>query len=107
MCADGGVGKDRDHLGLHFEHASRDVEVLHLTVFLLHPDLARLQAGDEGGVTGSEVEDYHDWEVMLGKLGMLSWDHAVGRFFFVVGGITMAAAVLFGAVSTWREARRG
>ena len=59
-----------------------------------------------GGVTGSEVEDYHDWEVMLGKLGMLSWDHAVGRFFFVVGGVTMAAALVFGAVSTWREARR-
>jgi len=58
-----------------------------------------------GGVTGSEVEDYHDWEVMLGKLGMLSWDHAIGRFFFLAGGITMIAALVFGAVSTFRAAK--
>jgi len=52
-----------------------------------------------GGVTGSEVEGYHDWEVMLGKLGLLAWDHAVGRSFFVVGGIVMAAAILWGAAT--------
>lgn len=58
-----------------------------------------------GGVTGSEVEDYHDWEVMLGKLELLSWDHAIGRFFFVAGGIIMIAALVFGAVSTFRSNR--
>lgn len=58
-----------------------------------------------GGVTGSEVEDYHDWEVMLGRLNMLSWDHALARVFFVTGGIVMIAALLFGATTTWR--RRG
>ncbi len=56
-----------------------------------------------GGVTGSEVEDYHDWEVMLTKLGLLSWDHAIGRFFFVAGGIVMAAALAWGLVSTFRR----
>ncbi|WP_243373206.1 zinc ribbon domain-containing protein [Geotalea sp. SG265] len=49
-----------------------------------------------GGVTGSEVEDYHDWEIMLGKLGLLPWDHAIGRFFFVAGGIAMTAALIWG-----------
>jgi hypothetical protein len=49
-----------------------------------------------GGVTGSEVEDYHDWEIMLGKLGVLSWDHAIGRFFFVAGGLAMTAALIWG-----------
>lgn len=58
-----------------------------------------------GGVTGSEVEDYHDWEVMLGKLGMLTWDHAIGRFFFVAGGITMMAALGYGAICTYRAAK--
>jgi hypothetical protein len=58
-----------------------------------------------GGVTGSEVADYHDWEVMLSKLGVLTWDHAIGRFFFVVGGITMTAALIFGAASTFKTAK--
>lgn len=56
-----------------------------------------------GGVTGSEVEDYHDWEIMLGKLGLLSWDHAIGRFFFVVGGIVMTAAVVWGLIVTFSK----
>ncbi|WP_224982243.1 hypothetical protein [Geomonas agri] len=56
-----------------------------------------------GGVTGSEVEDYHDWEVMLGKLGMLPWDHAIGTFFFVAGGAVMAAAIIWGLVVSFRH----
>lgn len=60
-----------------------------------------------GGVTGSEVEDYHDWEVMLGRLNMLSWDHALARCFFVAGGAVMIAALLFAALATWRLTRTG
>ncbi|MBU5613922.1 hypothetical protein [Geomonas azotofigens] len=56
-----------------------------------------------GGVTGSEVEDYHDWEVMLGKLGMLTWDHSIGRFFFVAGGAVMAAAIIWGVIVSSRH----
>ncbi|GFO61031.1 hypothetical protein GMST_33560 [Geomonas silvestris] len=56
-----------------------------------------------GGVTGSEVEDYHDWEVMLGRLNMLSWDHALARCFFVAGALVMVAALLFGVLATWRR----
>jgi ribosomal protein L40E len=58
-----------------------------------------------GGVTGSEVKDYHDWEVMLSRLGLLSWDHAIGRFFFVTGGLVMAAALAWGLAAAFR--RRG
>ena len=58
-----------------------------------------------GGVTGSEVEDYHDWEVMLGKLGLLFWDHAIGRFFFVAGIAVMIAALAWGAVLSYRTTR--
>ncbi|MBU5637111.1 hypothetical protein KOM00_10230 [Geomonas sp. Red69] len=56
-----------------------------------------------GGVTGSEVEDYHDWEVMLGKLGLLTWDHSIGSFFFVTGGVVMAAAIIWGIMVSFRQ----
>ncbi|WP_224956404.1 hypothetical protein [Geomonas subterranea] len=56
-----------------------------------------------GGVTGSEVEDYHDWEVMLGKLGLLTWDHSIGSFFFVTGGVVMAAAIIWGVMVSFRQ----
>ncbi len=55
-----------------------------------------------GGVTGSEVEDYHDWEVILGKLGILSWDHTVARIFFIGGGLVMAAAIVLGLITIYR-----
>ena len=60
-----------------------------------------------GGVTGSEVEDYHDWEVMLGRLGLLTWDHAIGRLFFVAGGIVMIAALAFGATARRKAIAKG
>jgi hypothetical protein len=60
-----------------------------------------------GGVTGSEVEDYHDWEVMLTKLNLLSWDHAIGRVFFVMGGALMITGIVFGVVATLRQGRGG
>ncbi|GFO63323.1 hypothetical protein GMPD_12420 [Geomonas paludis] len=62
-----------------------------------------------GGVTGSEVEDYHDWEVMLGKLGLLTWDHGIGTFFFAAGGVVMAAAIIWGTMVSLRQhsAERG
>ncbi len=55
-----------------------------------------------GGVTGSEVEDYHDWEVILGRLGILSWDHTVAKFFFIGGGLVMAAAIVLGLITICR-----
>ena len=55
-----------------------------------------------GGVTGSEVEDYHDWEVMLTKLGMMRYDHAIARTFFTIGSLIMIAAMLWGACILWK-----
>ena len=56
-----------------------------------------------GGVTGSEVEDYHDWEVMLTKLGMMQYDHAIAKTFFTIGSLIMIAAMLWGAWILWQE----
>ncbi len=30
-----------------------------------------------GGVTGQEAPEFHDWHNILGRLGLLSWDHSI------------------------------
>lgn len=55
-----------------------------------------------GGVTGSEVAGYHDWEVLLGKLGMLAYDHALAKAAFVIGSALILLAVLWGAWLLWQ-----
>lgn len=56
-----------------------------------------------GGVTGSEVEDYHDWEGLLSRLGMMQYDHAMARLALGVGITIMLGAVGWGLWLTWRE----
>lgn len=56
-----------------------------------------------GGVTGSEVEDYHDWEVMLGKLGWLQYDHAIARFLYGFGTALMVLSLAWGGYILWRQ----
>ncbi len=55
-----------------------------------------------GGVTGSEVEDYHDWEVLLTKLGMLQYDHALAKLSFSIGSLLMLAAMVWGSYLLWK-----
>lgn len=50
-----------------------------------------------GGVTGSEVEDYHDWEILLTKLGMMPYDHALAGIAFTIGALVMTLAMLWGS----------
>ena len=56
-----------------------------------------------GGVTGSEVEDYHDWEGILSRLGMMPYDHALARFAFALGVVIMLSAFCWGGYILWRE----
>jgi hypothetical protein len=49
-----------------------------------------------GGVTGSEVEDYHDWEVLLTKLGWMQHDHLIARLTFTIGVVFMLLALAWG-----------
>jgi hypothetical protein len=56
-----------------------------------------------GGVTGSEVEDYHDWEGILSRLGMMQYDHALARVAFTLGFLIMVTAVCWGGYILWRE----
>lgn len=38
-----------------------------------------------GGVTGKEVEDYHDWEYILRSLGWLPYDHILAHVAYGIG----------------------
>ena len=58
-----------------------------------------------GGVTGSEVEDYHDWEVLLGKLGWLQYDHSIAKLFYGCGTVLMLLALAWGGYLLWRQSR--
>jgi hypothetical protein len=56
-----------------------------------------------GGVTGSEVEDYHDWEIILTRLGLMSYDHVFARISFGTGVIIMLAALALGGYVLYRQ----
>lgn len=49
-----------------------------------------------GGVTGSEVEDYHDWEIILSRLGLMQYDHVIARISFGCGVMLMLTALVWG-----------
>lgn len=58
-----------------------------------------------GGVTGSEVEDYHDWEVMLGTLGWLRHDHLIAGLLYACGALLMLLVLAWGGLLVWQQSR--
>jgi hypothetical protein len=58
-----------------------------------------------GGVTGSEMPDYHDWEVLLGKLGWLQHDHLIAKVFWGMGALVMVAALAWGGYVLYQQWR--
>jgi hypothetical protein len=58
-----------------------------------------------GGRTGAEVEG-HDWEYLLGALGLMSRDVTLGRLSFALGALTMLAALGWGGALLWRQRGR-
>jgi hypothetical protein len=49
-----------------------------------------------GGVTGKDVVDYHDWEYILGKLGMLQMDHTLASLSYAFGILLMLLTFVWG-----------
>ena len=49
-----------------------------------------------GGVTGKDVEDYHDWEYILRTLDWLQYDHALAHAAYVLGSLLMILAFIWG-----------
>lgn len=74
----------------------------------LAPYIGDARAGELpllGGVTGSEVEDFHDWEVLLKMLGWLLYDHKIATAAYTAGRWLMVLAFLWGAVLLYRQYR--
>jgi len=59
-----------------------------------------------GGVTGKDVEDYHDWENILRTLGWLEYDHALARASFNLGILLMLLALYWGGSQLYRQWQR-
>jgi hypothetical protein len=59
-----------------------------------------------GGVTGSVVEDYHDWEIILTRLGLMSYDHIFARISFGFGVIIMLMALVLGGYVLYCQKRK-
>jgi hypothetical protein len=49
-----------------------------------------------GGVTGQDVEDYHDWEYILRNLGWLQYDHLLATMAHIMGSLLMISACIWG-----------
>lgn len=58
-----------------------------------------------GGVTGNDVVDYHDWEYILRKLGLLEMDHALAWAAQITGIVLMLSALCWAAANLWAQWR--
>lgn len=54
---------------------------------------------------GGEI--VHDWNYLLGRLGLLEWDRTIGVLFRLAGSLAMLAALAGGAWLLWRMSRGG
>lgn len=59
-------------------------------------DARQLQLMLLGGVTGRDVEDFHDWEFILRNLGLLEYDHLLARTAHLSGTLFIICALLWG-----------
>ena len=49
-----------------------------------------------GGVTGRDVDDFHDWEFILRKLGLLEYDHLLAKTAHLSGALFIIGALIWG-----------
>ncbi len=49
-----------------------------------------------GGVTGKDVDGYHDWQHILGTLGWLEYDHTLAKLSHGLGTLLMLLALAWG-----------
>ncbi|MCL4476481.1 MAG: hypothetical protein M1508_09690 [Nitrospirae bacterium] len=58
-----------------------------------------------GGVTGRDVDGYHDWEFILRKLGLLEYDHALALAAQATGILLMLCTFAWGGFLFYRQIR--
>lgn len=59
-----------------------------------------------GGVTGKDVDDYHDWEYLLRATGLLEWDHALARTAHALGILMLFCSLCWSGLVLWRQLGR-
>ena len=58
-----------------------------------------------GGVTGRDVTDYHDWEFILRKMGLLEYDHFFAHTAHIFGALLMVTTFIWGGFLLYRQFR--
>jgi hypothetical protein len=58
-----------------------------------------------GGVTGRDVDDFHDWEFILRNLGLLKYDHLLAKISHLAGALLMTCAVFWGSFVLFKQLR--
>lgn len=66
-------------------------------------DARRLELILIGGVTGKDVDDFHDWEFILRKTGLLSFDHTLAVFVQTIGILLMICAFAWGGIILFKQ----
>lgn len=56
-----------------------------------------------GGVTGQEVENYHDWQYILRTLGWLNYDHTLAHAAYNIGILMMIVAFVWGGCLLYQQ----
>ncbi len=68
-------------------------------------DARRLQLILLGGVTGRDVADYHDWQFILRKLGLLEYDHVLAITAHIAGAFFIICALVWGGDMLFKQYR--
>ena len=58
-----------------------------------------------GGVTGRDVDDYHDWEFILRELGLLRSDHLIAKATHGIGAVLIACAAIWAGLLLYKQFR--
>lgn len=59
-----------------------------------------------GGVTGKEFDGYHDWEYLLGAMGLLRWDTWLAGWCYSIGLLVMFGSIVWASWLLSRMAYR-
>jgi hypothetical protein len=59
-----------------------------------------------GGMTGQDAPDFHDWHNMLGRLGLLSYDHAIAYTVKYMGAALILLALVWAGYTLLSHYRR-
>ncbi len=58
-----------------------------------------------GGVTGKDVDGYHDWQHILGTLGWLEYDHTLAKLSHALGTLLMLLALAWGGTVLYLQCK--